>query len=312
MKSFQNHKITQEHAGITIENYLKQILHYSGRQIQKLTRQKGILLNGKPAYLQRQLKENDTLRVILLADKSYGVEPEQGDIDILYEDEHLLVLNKPPYQLVHPTGQTTGGTLANHLAYHLRERGILTTLRAVHRLDRETSGCVIFAKNSRSQFLLEEQLKARTLKRTYWALVQGVVEPPAGIIDAPIGPHPNLPNRRAIRPNGEEAITHYKTVRTFADMSLLELVLDTGRTHQIRVHLAHLGYPIIGDRMYGIRTPLMSRQALHAVSVCFEHLSTKQLITVTAPLPADINRILATYTTCAEPEVFPCSQPIVQ
>ncbi|WP_188397330.1 RluA family pseudouridine synthase [Sporomusa sp. GT1] len=297
MKSFQNHKISPEHTSLTVEDYLKQVLHCSGRQIQKLTRQKGIFLNGKPAFLQRQLKANDTLRVLLLEDTSYGVEPEPGDIDILYEDEQVLVLNKPPYQLVHPTGQTTGGTLANHLAYHLRERGILSIVRAVHRLDRETSGCIIFAKDSRSQFLLEEQLKARTLKRTYWALVQGVPQPPSGTIAAPIGPHPNSPNRRAISTKGEEAVTHYQTVRTFAATSLLELVLDTGRTHQIRVHLAHLGYPIIGDRMYGSRSPLISRQALHAVSVSFEQLSTKEPITVTAPLPDDFARILATHTT---------------
>lgn len=296
MKSFQNHKISPEHTSLTVEDYLKEVLHCSGRKIQKLTRQKGIFVNGKPAFLKRLLKPNDNLRVLLFEDTSYGVEPEPGDIAILYEDEHLLVLDKPPYQLVHPTGQTTSGTLANHLAYHLQERGILSTLRAVHRLDRETSGCIIFAKDSHSQFLLEQQLRARTLKRTYWALVQGVAEPPSGTIDAPIGPHPSLPNRRAISEKGEEAITHYQTVRIFADASLLELTLATGRTHQIRVHLAHLGYPIIGDRMYGIRTPLMSRQALHAVSICFEHLSTKQPVTVTAPLPADFARILATYT----------------
>lgn len=292
MKSFQNHKISSEHAGLTIESYLKQVLHVSGRKLQKLTRQKGLYLNGKPAFLQRQLKTNDTLRVLTLEDVSYGVEPEPGTIDILYEDEHLLVLNKPPFQLVHPTGQTASGTLANHLAYHLAERGILSTVRAIHRLDRETSGCVIFAKDSRSQFLLEEQLKTRTLKRTYLALVRGVIEPPSGIINAPVGPHPTLPNRRAISAKGEEAITHYQTVRTFSDASLLELTLDTGRTHQIRVHLAHLEHPIIGDRMYGIRSPLMSRQALHAISISFEHLTNKKRITVTAPLPADFIRLI--------------------
>ena len=292
MKSFQTHKVSQEHAGLTVENYLKQVLHYSGRKIQKLTRQKGIFLNGKSIFLQKPVKVNDTVRILVLEDVTYGVEPEPGAIEILYEDNYLLVINKPPYQLVHPTGQTTSGTLANHLAYHLAERGIMSTVRAVHRLDRETSGCVIFAKDSRSQSLLEEQLKARTLKRTYLALVQGLVEPPSGIINAPIGPHPTQPNRRAISAKGEEAITHYQTARTFSSASLLELTLDTGRTHQIRVHLAHLGYPIIGDRMYGTRSPLMSRQALHAVSISFEHLADKKLITVTAPLPADFARVI--------------------
>ncbi|MBP2663547.1 MAG: rluD 1 [Firmicutes bacterium] len=293
MKSFQTYKIPSEQAGLTVENYLKQILHLSGRKIQKLTRQKGIFLNGKPVFLQRQLKANDSLRVLVLEDESYGVQPEPGIIEILYEDAYLLVLNKPPYQLVHPTGQTTSGTLANHLAYHLAEQGVVSTVRAVHRLDRETSGCVIFAKDARSQTLLEQQLKDRTLKRRYQALVNGTVEPPSGTIDAPIGPHSRLPNRRAINPQGEAAITHYQTIRSFSGTSLLELTLDTGRTHQIRVHLAHLGYPILGDKMYGVRSPLISRQALHAASVSFDHLGNKQSVTVTAPLPTDFARMIA-------------------
>lgn len=293
MKSFQHHKISAEHTGLTVENYLKQILHQSGRKIQKLTRQKGILLNGKPVFLQKQLKANDQLRVLVLPDASYGVQPEPGQVDILYEDDHLLVLNKPPYQLVHPAGQTAGGTLANFLAHHFAEQGILSTIRPVHRLDRETSGCVIFAKTARSQFLLEQQLQHRTLKRQYLALTAGIVEPLTGTIDAPIGPHPTLPNRRAICPNGETAVTHYRTVCRFAASSLLELTLDTGRTHQIRVHLTHLGCPILGDKMYGTRSPFISRQALHAASVSFAQLDTNQTVTVAAPLPADFEQLLA-------------------
>lgn len=295
MKSYKHYKISPEHTGLTIENYLKQVLQYSGRKIQKLTRAKGIFINGRQAFLQKQLKPADTLRVLVIDDISYGVQPEPGSIEILYEDNFMLILNKPPYQLVHPTGQTTGGTLANHLAYHLAEHGIVSTVRAVHRLDRETSGCIIFAKNAHSQFLLEQQLKDRSLKRIYWALVQGIVDPPYGTINAPIGPHPNLPNRRTINAKGEEAITHYQTIRNFSDASLLELSLDTGRTHQIRVHLAHLDYPVIGDKMYGVRSPLISRQALHAEQVTFEHLGGKGAVTVTAPLPPDFARMIDFY-----------------
>lgn len=295
MKSFQTHKISQEHTGITIENYLKQILHYSGRKIQKLTRQKGIFINGKPAFLQRQLKVNDSLRVLILEDSSYGVQPEPGAIEIRYEDKHILVLNKPPFQLVHPAGQTIGGTLANFLAHHFAALGIISTIRPVHRLDRDTSGCVIFAKDAPSQSLLEQQLQARTLKRTYWALVKGIVQPPAGTIDAPIGAHPTLANRRAVTTKGEPAVTHYQTIRSFPEATLLELSLETGRTHQIRVHMAELGHPVLGDRMYGSRSPLISRQALHAVSVSFEQLETKEPVTVTAPLPADFERLISYY-----------------
>jgi 23S rRNA pseudouridine1911/1915/1917 synthase len=295
MKSFQTHKVAADHAGLSVETYLKQILHYSGRKIQKLTRHKGLYVNGKAAFLEKQLKMNDTIRVLVMEDTTYGVAPEPGPIELLYEDDCVLVLNKPPYQLVHPTGQTTGGTLANHLAQYLADRGILATIRPVHRLDRETSGCVIFAKDAGSQSLLEQQLKAGILKRTYWSLVQGLVEPAAGTIKAPIGPHPRLPNRRAVHAKGEHAVTHYRTLRTFADATLLELTLDTGRTHQIRVHLAHLGFPIFGDRMYGVRSPLLSRQALHAAEIRFEHLGKKTPVTVRAQLPPDMARLLGFY-----------------
>lgn len=292
MKSFNRYKVSKEHVGLTVEFYLKNILQYSGRKIQKLTRCKGILLNGKNVYLQKKLKSEDTLSIRAFEDAGYGVQPEKGTIEVLYEDDYLFVLNKPFQQLVHPTGQTTSGTMANFLAYQLSQRNIVSGIRPVHRLDRDTSGCVIFAKDSRSQFILEQQLKERSLKRTYWALVKGVVSPPSGTIDASIGPHPTLPNRRAINEEGEMAITHYGTIRSFPNHTLLELNLDTGRTHQIRLHLAHLGYSIIGDRMYGVGSPLIFRQALHAYSVSFRHIKENHEITVQAPLPADFAHAL--------------------
>lgn len=292
MKSFATYKVIKEHEGLTLEEYLKTILQYSGRKIQKLTRQKGIFLNGKKVFLQRKVKSQDVLRILMAQDMTYGVEPEEGSIEILYEDDYMLVLNKPAYQLVHPTGQTTKGTLANYLAYHLQQQGVITTIRPVHRLDRETSGCVIFAKDDRSQFILEQQLKDRTLKRVYWALVKGIVHPPAATIDFPIGFHPTMANRRAVREKGDPAITHYHTLHNFSETSLVELRLDTGRTHQIRVHLAHIGYPLLGDGMYGIRTSWLTRQALHASSVTFNHIKDQHEIIVQAPLPPDLTRAI--------------------
>lgn len=292
MKSYTTYPIEKEHAGYTVEQYLKEILHYSGRKIQKLTRQKGILLNGKNAYLHKKITAKDTLKVLTVKDTSYGVNPEQGSVHILYEDEHLLVVNKPPRQLVHPAGQTTSGTLANFLAYHFQQKGVLTTLRPLHRLDRDTSGCVVFAKNARSQFILEQQLKAGQLHRTYLAIVKDHVQPTEGTITAPIGPHPRQANRRAVNPNGDPAITHYRTVQIFQEHTLLELSLETGRTHQIRIHLSHLGYPLLGDGMYGVRSSLISRQALHACAVTFQAVDGKETITVQAPLPKDMSSAL--------------------
>lgn len=287
MKKFTVYKIEKEQDGFVLETYLKQTLQYSGRKIQKLTRKKGIFLNGKVVFLQKKVKFGDTLRILNFEDAAYGVEPEAGNIEILYEDEYMLVLNKPAQQLVHPTGQTTSGTLANYLAYELQTRNIVTTIRPVHRLDRETSGCIIFAKDSRSQFILEQQLKEKSLNRTYWALVSGNVSPSEGTIDAPIGAHPSKPNRRAIDKQGEPAITQYRTVAHYTDTSLVELHLETGRTHQIRLHLAHLGYPILGDGMYGVRFSGMLRQALHATCITFQRLQDHSEITVQAPLPQD-------------------------
>ncbi|GBG57393.1 pseudouridine synthase [Sporomusaceae bacterium FL31] len=292
MKLFSTHKIVPEYEGLTIEQYLKQVLLYSGRKLQKLTRLKGVRLNGKPAFLQRKLKTADQLQVMTFADTTYGVQPEPGQVDMLYEDEYLMVLNKPAGQLVHPTGQTTSGTLANYLAFHLQQHKITATIRPIHRLDRDTSGCVIFAKNAHSQALLEQQLKEKVLQRTYLALVKGVIQPAAGTIDAPIGPHPSMPNRRAITRQGQTAVTNYQTIHIFPNASLVELSLETGRTHQIRLHLAHVGFPIIGDGMYGIRSSLIARQALHATSVAFNHLGDHRKIIVTAPLAIDIENAI--------------------
>ncbi len=302
MKTYHNHIITKEQAGLTVEAYLKQVLRLSGRKLQKLTRQKGILLNGKSVFLQKKLKENDSLRLLVAADANYGLTPEEGPLEVLYEDAFMFVLNKPPGLLVHPTSWTCSGTLANYLAWHLQQRGIILAIRPLHRLDRDTSGCVVFAKSDHSQFLLEQQLKSGRLTRTYTALVQGAVEPPTGTIAAPIGPHPTHPNRRAVQEHGDSAVTHYRTLEQYPQAALLEIALETGRTHQIRVHLAHIKHPVIGDKMYGEPAAWMKRQALHASALTFNHLQEQRPITIKAPLPADFRLAIA---HCRQPAASP-------
>lgn len=292
MKNYTTHIIKQEHVGMTVEQYLKQIVQISGRKIQKLTRQKGVLLNKKPVFLQKIIKLGEILSVLTEEDNQYGVQPEQNSISILYHDEHMIVVNKPPNQLVHPTGQTDRGTTANYLAGYLQNKSILCTIRPLHRLDRNTSGCVIFANDATTQFRLERQMRNNELKRIYVAIVKGTPQAPSGTITAPIGPHPSLPNRRAIADTGDLAITHYRTIACANNHALLELSLETGRTHQIRVHLAHLGCPILGDTMYGVRSSLITRQALHAISIRFYHLKNNQMLTVQAPLPSDFVSVL--------------------
>lgn len=297
MKSFTTYPIAEEHHGLTVEVYLKQILKCSGRKIQKLTRQKGILLNKKNVFLQMKVKQGDLLRVLTLEDSSYGVEPEQGPIEVLYEDSYLIVLNKPSGILVHPAGQTSQGTLSNYLAHYYQQQGSICTVRPIHRLDRETSGCVLFAKDSHTQALLDKLLKEGNLKRSYKAVVNGIVDPPAGTINEPIGPHPTKPNRRAVNKRGDQAITHFKTIKNFPGASLLELTLDTGRTHQIRVHMAHFGHPIVGDRMYGKGSTLISGQALHAFSLHFTHPVEQREIAVEAPFPVIYLKVLESYSS---------------
>lgn len=292
MKNYTTHIVKQEHIGMTVEQYLKQVAQISGRKIQKLTRQKGILINKKPAYLQRLIKPGEILSVLTDDDNQYGVQPEQHPISILYQDKHLLVVDKPPNQLVHPAGHTDHGTTANYLAGYLQRQGIMRTIRPLHRLDRNTSGCVIFANDALSQSRLEQQMKSHELKRVYVALVKGIPELQSGTITAAIGLHPSFPNRRAISDTGEMAITHYQTIASAKNHALLELSLETGRTHQIRLHLTHLGCPIVGDAMYGVHSPWIARQALHAVRVSFYRFNDNQPVTVQAPLPSDFVAIL--------------------
>ena len=291
MKSYDKYTVAPEHDGLTVETYLKQIVQCPRRRLQKLTRAKGILIKGRNVFLQKKVKAGDILQVLVMTDQAYGVRPEEGEIHVLFEDAQIIVLDKAAGQLVHPAGQTDMGTLANYLADYFQTKGILITIRPLHRLDRDTSGCVAFAKDARTQTEMEQQLKSGEFKRTYLALVQGELEQ-EGVIDEPIGSYPGRPNRRMIRPEGDQAITYFRTVRTLADASLLELSLTTGRTHQIRVHLVHIGHPIIGDGMYGRRSSLIARQALHASALCFRHPRTGQAVTVSAPLPADIEQLI--------------------
>ena len=171
------------------------------------------------------MKAGDILQILVMRDQAYGVQPEEGEISVLFEDAQIIVLDKAAGQLVHPAGQTDGGTLANFLAHYFQSKGILMTIRPLHRLDRDTSGCVAFAKDARTQTEMEQQLQSGSFKRTYLALVQGVLEQD-GVIDEPIGHCPGKPNRRMIRSEGDQAITYYRTVRTLSDASLLELSLD--------------------------------------------------------------------------------------
>jgi RluA family pseudouridine synthase len=286
-----DHRVTADEAGRTVQEILTDAMHLSRRMIQKLTRSRGIQLNRRPAFLGRRVRAGDRVSV-RMQEEEPRLEPVAMDLSILHEDEEILAVAKPPFLLVHPTRPEQTRTLAHGVAFHLQRHGVRARVRPVHRIDRDTSGVVLFAKSAVAHARLDTQLRERTLKREYLAWVRGIVEPSEGGIDAPIGRHPRNPQLRAVRPDGEPALTRYRTEERYAAASLLRLELDTGRTHQIRVHLAHRGHPLLGDRPYGGAGPgWLRRQALHASWLSFVHPFGGEPITLEAPLPQDLVRL---------------------
>lgn len=288
MSKFEEYIIDQEHQGLSIKEYLKSVQGMSGRFLQKLTRAKGIYLNGKRVILDKKLKYKDSLKILILQERLNIIPENNLAIDILYEDDSMLVVNKPAGLLVHPAGQTTGGTLLNYLAGRYAQDSNVN-LHALHRLDRDTSGCVLFAKNAKTKQALEKDLLSGRIKRIYLAVVKGQLPDTQGQITAKIDKDPFRTNRRMVSEHGQTAITNYRVLESIDENThLLELELLTGRTHQIRVHLTHIGLPILGDGMYGVRDMRIKRQMLHAVKMYFTNEQgavTKELV---APVLQDM------------------------
>ncbi|HEU4562292.1 MAG TPA: RluA family pseudouridine synthase [Longimicrobium sp.] len=283
--------MTEEEAGRTVQDVLTGPMQVSRRMIQKLTRAKGILLNRRAPFLGRKVKAGDVVSARVQSDEEPALEPVEMPLSIVHEDEEVLVIDKPPFVLVHPTSPEQNETLAHGVAHYFARRGVKARVRPVHRIDRDTSGLVLFAGSALAHQRLDKQLREGGIGRMYQALVDGVMEDDAGVIDAPIGRDPRRPNLRAVRPGGEPARTRWRVVERFPRATLLELELETGRTHQIRVHMLHAGHPVLGDRQYGrAGAELIKRQALHASRLSFHHPTTGQAMDFTAPLPEDMAR----------------------
>lgn len=279
----------REREPMTVAQYMRNHFHISARDGQILFRKKRVKVNGRVAHSKRIVKEGDRITWQPLQDTSYGVTVEEGPVDVLYEDNYTLVVNKPPYMVVHPTGQTMTHTLSNYIAGYYHAKGELHTIRPVHRLDRDTSGCIVFAKTKEAQRYYTEQLEQGGIHRVYRALVRGCMSG-SDTICAPIGIDPLHPNRRIVVADGQEAITHYTVLFHDDEQSELELTLSTGRTHQIRVHLAHIGHPVLGDGMYGKRDSSYTRQSLHAAALHFQPFLKDAPLVVVAPMPADFGK----------------------
>ncbi len=303
-------RIGPEHAGLRLDAFLaSQLENWSRARLQKLIENEDILVNGKVAKPSYKLREHDEIEVELPPPATTGFAPENIPIDIVYEDETLLVVNKPPGLVIHPAAGTPSGTLANALAFHfqkLPDAGTGLRPGIVHRLDRDTSGLLVVAKTESSLENLSVLFRDRTVFKSYAALVHGRVQSNSGRIDQPIARDPSNRTRMAVVRGGRNSLTLYRVRRTYDRFTLLDVELKTGRTHQIRVHLAWLKHPVVGDETYAagrdntipdpqlrIRIRNLNRQFLHAEKLAFVHPATKEIVRFESALPADLSDFLA-------------------
>ena len=275
----------------------EQFLRRRGYSCQNLTQLKkmpeSILINGVWSYMRTPLSAGDTLTVhIRETESSPNIPPVDLPLCIVYEDEDIIVVNKPTGMPVHPSLNNYRNSLANALMYYYQQQGKPFIFRCTNRLDRDTSGLTVIAKHMVSSSILSAMTARHKIRREYLAIVRGHVTPPSGTIDAPIGRAGTpLIERRIDFEHGERAVTHYRVVKEKNGHSLVSLVLETGRTHQIRVHMTYLGLPLVGDYLYNPDMEYIQRQALHSHSLAFRHPITGEDLKFTADLPEDMLRI---------------------
>ncbi len=296
--------VTKEDEGRLVKEILRSRMDFSGKLLSRVKFHGDILLNGKHVTVRQRVIEGDVISAEYPEEESFF--PAQNiPLDIVYEDDDLLLVNKQPGLIVHPTYNFPDHTLANAITYYMEQKGEVYKLRFVNRLDMFTSGIVIVAKNPHAQDVISRQMQENTTVKNYIAIVHGIMEG-SGTVDEPIDKDPNHKARRYVTPDGYPSVTHWEVIKTWEGkkygsiegFSLLKLKLDTGRTHQIRVHLTHLGHPIVGDELYGqlfgydIPPSWMPRQALHAAHLELDHPVTGKHISVDAPLPLDMVKCL--------------------
>ena len=282
-------------AGEKIDTLLRRELHLSGTVIRRIKwLEDGILLDGVRAITGKRVEAGQVLSVRVADPDHKGVMlPTPGPLDIVYEDWDLLVLNKAPGVTVHPGPGHYSDTLCNFIAYYYQMSGIIADVHPVQRLDRGTSGLMVVAKHPHAQERLKRQLHTPDFRRVYLAVCDGAPEPPEGVIDAPLGRAPDSLIARRVDPDGQRAVTRYRVLRAGRGRALVELELDTGRTHQIRVHMAHIGHPLTGDFLYGTEAhSLISRPALHSAKLSLLHPVTGEPMAWEQPLPEDMKRLV--------------------
>lgn len=276
--------------GLDLEEFLSDN-DISGRLFRRLYKGKQVYVNGKFKRKGLTLKSGDIVS-IYMEDEEEHINPEKKDIDIVYEDFDLLILNKQPNIVVHPTKSHQENTLSNGISYYFKEKGIKKKIRFVNRLDMDTTGILIVAKNPFAHQQMALQFESNKVEKKYQAIVAGIVEKDEDYIDLPIGREEEKSIRKVVTEEGQESLTKYTVIDRYKDATILDVQIFTGRSHQIRVHLNHIGHPIIGDTLYNEESPYIKRQALHSYYLKVKHPRTKKDIEFIAPLPKDMVELI--------------------
>ena len=291
--------VSWEDEGVRIDKYLADNLEDITRnRIQKLIDEKQIKVNDKDIKSNYKVKENDEIHIVIPEAVEINIEAENIPLDIVYEDEDLLVVNKPKGMVVHPAPGHYTGTLVNAIMYHCKDNlsGINGELRPgiVHRIDMDTTGLLVVCKNDYAHNFLAEQLKEHSITRKYHAIVYNSVKEDDGTVNAPLGRNPSDRKKMAIVRDGREAVTHYHVIDRFKNFSYIECQLETGRTHQIRVHMTSINHPLLGDELYGPKTSNfnLQGQTLHAKVLGFVHPRTKEYMEFEVPLPEYFEKLI--------------------
>ena len=278
--------VSKEYQGKTIKEFLK--LNNVGRgKVEAIRVNKQSFINGEYKNLETTLKENDLLSFIINEEIDFIADDKK--LDVVYEDDYILLVNKPSDIIIHPDDKTKGKTLVNIVANYYKEKGINRKVRYIHRLDKETTGLILFAKDFLSEAILLKELQNDNISRKYLAFLEGKLNKKEGIIKANIDKDRHVNGKMCIVKSGKEAISKYKVIKEFKEYSLVEFSLLTGRTHQIRVHASYINHPLLGDVLYGGNMLYSSRVALHSYSISFNHPINKKPIDICINLPIDLD-----------------------
>lgn len=290
-------KIKVQTSDIRLDKYLSENTDYSREFIQKLIHDERVLINEKKQKASYKVNLGDE---VVINDEGFvqdmDIKPVEMDLNIVYEDDDIMVIDKPSGLVVHPGSGNYDNTLVNGLLYYTKNlSNINGEVRPgiVHRIDKDTSGLLLVAKTNKAHEILSEYFKNKKVKREYIALLNGVFKNGSATIDAPIGRDKKNREKMCVtEENSKNAVTHMKVLKRYPKNTLVSCILDTGRTHQIRVHMAYIGHPLLGDTLYGTSSPLISRQALHAYKIKFIHPINKNTLEFSAPIPADFEKII--------------------